>query len=65
MWNMEYPFLIIMDLYPESGGTSFVDCNYVTEMKVAEEDTEDNTKEQTSEIFMIPEADDNQVFSIL
>jgi hypothetical protein len=62
---MEYPFLIIMDLYPESGGTSYVDWNYVTELKVANEDTEDNKEEQTSEIFVIPEADDKQVFSIL
>lgn len=62
---MEYPFLIIMDLYPESGGTSYVDWNYVTELKVANEDTEDNKKEQTSEIIVIPEADDKQVFSVL
>jgi hypothetical protein len=63
---MEHPFFIIMDLYPESGGTSYVDWNYVTELKVANEDTEDNNKkEQTLEIFVIPEADDKQVFSIL
>jgi len=62
---MEYPFLIIMDLYPESGGTSYVDWNYITELKVANENTEDNKKEQTSEIFVVPEADDKQVFSIL
>jgi len=62
---MDYPVLIIMDLYPESGGTSRVDWDYVTEMKVAKENTEDNKKEQTSENFVIPEADDKQVFSIL
>lgn len=62
---MEYPILIIMDLNPESGGTSCVDWDYITEMKVVKEDTEDNKKEQTSEIFVIPEADDKQVFSIL
>lgn len=62
---MEYPFLIIMDLYPESGGTSYVDWDNVTELEVAKEDTEGNKKEQTSEIFVIPEADDKQVYSIL
>jgi len=62
---MEYPFLIIVDLYPESGGTSCVDWDSVTELKVANEDTEDNKKEETPEIFVIPEADDKQVFSIL
>jgi hypothetical protein len=62
---MEYPFLIIMNLYPESGETSCVNWNYVTELQVAKEDTEDNKKEQTSEIFVIPEADDKQVHSIL
>jgi len=62
---MEYPFLIIMDLYPESGGTSYVDWNYITELKVTNENTEDNKKEQTSENFVVPEADDKQVFSIL
>jgi hypothetical protein len=62
---MEYPFLIIMDLYSESGGTSFVDSDYVTELKVAKEDTEDITKEHTSEILVIPKADDKQVYSIL
>jgi hypothetical protein len=62
---MEHPFFIIMDLYLESGGTSCVDWDYVTELKVAKEDAEDNKKEQTSEIFVIPEADDRQVISIL
>jgi len=62
---MEYPVLIIMDLYPEPGGTSCVDWNYITELKVAKEDTEDHKKEQTPEIVVIPEADDKQVFRIL
>ena len=62
---MEHPFLIIVNLYPESGGTSCVDWDYITELKATKEDTEDNKKEQTSEIFVVPEADDNQVFSIL
>jgi hypothetical protein len=62
---MEHPFLIIMDLYPESGGTSCVDWDYIPELKVTKEDTEDNKKEQTSEIFVILEADNKQVLSIL
>jgi hypothetical protein len=62
---MEHPFLIIMDLYPESGGTSYVDWDYIPELKVTKEDTEYNKKEQTSEIIVIPEADNKQVLSIL
>lgn len=54
-----------MDLYPEPGGTSCVDGNYITELKMAKEDIEDNKKEQTPEILVIPAADDKQVFSIL
>jgi hypothetical protein len=62
---MEYPFLITMDLHPESEGTSCVDCDYITELKMAKEDTEDLKKEQTSEILVIPEANDKLVYSIL
>ena len=62
---MEYPFLMIMDLHPESGGTSCVDCDYVTKLKVANEDTDDLKKEQTSEILVIPEANDKVIYSIL
>jgi hypothetical protein len=54
-----------MDLYAEFGGTSFVDGEYITELKVAKKDTEDIKKEQTSEILVIPNADDKQVYSIL
>jgi hypothetical protein len=62
---MEYPVWIIMNLYPESGGTSCVDFDNVTELKVAKEDTEDIKKGRTSEILVIPDAVDNQVYSIL
>lgn len=54
-----------MDLHPESGGTSCVDRDYVTKLKVANEDTDDLKKEQTSKILVIPEANDKLVYNIL
>jgi hypothetical protein len=62
---MEYPVVIIMNLYPESGGTSCVEFDNITELKAAKEDTEDIKNEQTSEILVIPDADNNQVYSML